>query len=125
MKKILFIMLLILSSTVFGIETNLHNMTSMVGDNCVFNRGELKYEKSICENKNRVEIKVVKNHLADTDKNKTISLIKDYIVFDFIVIVINNLQKFEDNLNDLLIKYTFVDLKKLNDKLFLFIGEEK
>lgn len=41
------------------------------------------------------------------------------------VIIINNLQKFEDNLNDLLIKYTFIDLKKLNDKLFLFIGEEK
>ena len=84
MKKILFIMLLILSSTVFGIETNLHNMTSRIGDNCVFNRGELKYEKSIYENKNRVEIKVVKNHLADTDKNKAISLIKNYIVFDFI-----------------------------------------
>lgn len=84
MKKVLFIMLLLLSSTVFGIETNLHNMTSMIGDNCVFNRGELKYEKSICENKNRVEIKVVKNHLADTDKNKTISLIRNYIVFDFI-----------------------------------------
>ena len=36
-----------------------------------------------------------------------------------------NLQKFESDLNDLLIKYTFVDLKKLNDNVFLFIGEEK
>ena len=36
-----------------------------------------------------------------------------------------NLKKFESDLNDLLIMYTFVDLKKLNDKLFLFIGEEK
>ena len=41
------------------------------------------------------------------------------------VITINNLQKFEDTLNDLLIKYTFVDLNKLNERLFLFIGEEK
>lgn len=41
------------------------------------------------------------------------------------VIIVNKLQKLEDDLNDLLIRYTFVDLKKLDNKLFLFIGEEK
>ena len=41
------------------------------------------------------------------------------------VIIVNKLQKFEDDLNDLLIRYTFVDLKKIDNKLFLFIGEEK
>lgn len=41
------------------------------------------------------------------------------------IISLGNLQKFEAELNDLLIRYTFIDLKKLNDRLFLFIGEEK
>lgn len=41
------------------------------------------------------------------------------------VISLVNLLKFEAELNDLLIRYTFVDLKKLNERLFLFIGEEK